>query len=272
MNLMNLENKKQLATILVAVALGIVAVFAASQYVQKEVNSQTRALAKDYQKKNATLINELELMKREMGRVAAAQKELARRQSQQKTVVVPAKQTPQIDASPFSTRTPRGKRAYTIRIDSLSAIGGLINPGDKVDIVGKLKVPDKGPVTSVLFQNVEVLAVGTNFKQAGDIEVYSRQQVSNHLNVTLALSPEEAGLMAFAQDNGSFKLSLRSPSERETEVLQVASWETLAEYVMREQGTEIKVPSGKRHSIKEMGEDEVRPFIRIFKSGRESSL
>jgi len=57
---MNLENKKQLATILLAVGLGLIASFLTSEYVKNNVKQQTRDLAQDYQKKNSVLIHEID--------------------------------------------------------------------------------------------------------------------------------------------------------------------------------------------------------------------
>src|SRR5208283_1357158 len=38
-------------------------------------------------------------------------------------------------------KTPAGKRAVTVMIDSLEAVGGLLNAGDFVDVIAELNVP-----------------------------------------------------------------------------------------------------------------------------------
>ena len=96
------------------------------------------------------------------------------------------------------------------------------------------------------------------------------------LNVTLAVSLQEAGLLAFAQSNGDIQLSLRSPAETEDRILQqAASWDALADFVLEYQGTELSVPrkhpavipSEEEEEEEEVVEDE--PFIQIFRGGRE---
>lgn len=277
---MNIENKKQFATILLAVGLGLVAAFLTSQYVQKNVQRQTKKLAKQYQKKNSVLVQELELMKREMKKIATNQAALAKRQQQQKVVKAAPSKKPKAAKGSFSLKIPPGKRAYTIKIDTLSAVGGLISSGDVIDIIGHLKIPKRvgkkatQKITTVLFQNVQVLAVGTIFENITDRKVYKTQHKARSLQLTLAVTPEEVGLLTFAQDNGKLQLSLRSPAEQETQLLQVASWEALSDFVLDRQGTELVVPKTKAQ-IETLGDtdddEEVRPFIEIFKSGRSSN-
>ena len=178
-------------------------------------------------------------------------------------------------------RPPPGKRALTIKINSLSAVGGLVNPGDFVDIIASLKVPKelrdeadtRNEIVTVLFQNIQVLAVGTNYDPVGELPPYELQQKSSSLNVTLAVNPEEAGLLTFAQANGNLQLSLRSPTETQGNILQqVASWDALSDFVLERQGTELYPP---RKVVEEEEEEvveekkEEKPYIQIFRGGRE---
>ncbi len=288
----NLENKKQIATIFSAIALGAVAVFLTANYVQTSIQSQTKQLAQEYQKRNAGVFDELELVKRGLKQSEAAQaaleKQIEQVRKQPAQVIVqqggPATQPGEkgIDTTVFSGLTPPGKRAMTVDIESLDAVGGLVNPGDFVDVIGHMKIPKSADadekakpqeVTSVLFQNVQVLAVGTNFKPSGNSKVYEDQYKSKDLKVTLALDPEEASLLTFVKKNGNIQLMLRPPNELQTERMQVASWELLSDYVLDKQGTELKVPTGKAdiHSVSEGGSSssEVKPFIEIYRGGKE---
>lgn len=283
---MNLENKKQFVTLLLAVGLGLVAVFWTSHVIQNSVNKQTAALAQAYDRKSAAqrdeLLKEMQMQYRDLNqKLNDVEKRAAMAAAQSSTV----QKTPQVvDSTVFAEVTPPGKRALTIQIDSLSAVGGLISPGDHVDIIAHLDMPvydadvkkaratraDGGStetVTSVLFQNIQVLAVGSNFKPAGNAMVYQSQQSSRTLNVTLALEPDESGLLTFAQKNGNLQLVLRSQQESDIKVLQVASWDALSDYVLDRQGTELKVPEKKVQFQEETGE--VKPFIEIFRKGEE---
>lgn len=284
-----LENKKQLITIVLALVFGGVAAVGTGQYVSKSVESQTARIAKDYEKKNVSIIKEIENVKKGVQQLATNQKMLEKAQqdipklmAQQKEQSAPL--TNVVDKSvSFSGKTPSGKRAITIMIDSLSAVGGLLNPGDFVDIIAQLDIPREidpenkeakenvETVTTVLFQNVQVLAVGTNFREAGNNAVYAAQQKSRSLNVTLAVGPDEAGLISFAQLNGKLQLSLRAPRENRAHLLQVASWDTLSDYLLERQGTRIAVPKLKVVVQEEEGEyeDEVESYIQIFSGGKE---
>lgn len=282
MNLMNIENKKQVLTLALAVLLGIVAAVLTALYVKTQVEENTKLLAKQSQKMNAELISELEKVKQDMKRVTSEQSALARKTEQiektaraQPTAVSGFGSVPQqpLQISAFSLKTPPGKRAVTIMIDSLSAVGGLVNPGDFIDVLGQLDLSGSGSagsgqkVTTVLFQNVQVLAVGTNFESIATVTAYDMQQKTRSLNVTLALTPEEVGLLAFAQEHGKLQLSLRSPAEKENQMLQVASWATLADYLLEHQGTELNVPKSKASVVG--SKEEVKPYIQIFRSGKE---
>lgn len=302
---MNLENKKQMATIIFAGGLGLITALLTSQYVKSSIEEQTKILAEDYQKKSATVVQEMDMVKREIVNIAQRQQQIDQQQQSlqtlqqqiqevkqqaiqaaqaaaQRQAIPQANQTEEFDPMQqqvpvFSLRTPRGKRAVTVLIDALSAVGGLINPGDFVDVIAKLTIPkgfradgDKELVTTMLFQNLQVLAVNTQFEPMETRALYAEQQLSRELNVTLALDPEEAGLLSFAQTNGKLQMALRSPSERGTEELDVASWETLADYVMDVQGTKIDIPTRKSSVDITAGKsEEARPFVQVFRGGLE---
>lgn len=288
---MNLENKKQLATILLAVGLGLVAAFLMSQYVKNEIQEQTKALARDYEKKNSALIKEIEFVKKDLKALATRQAAMA--QQQQNYASDLKKQfiaggtgsgsgdiNASAESAALSVRTPQGKRAVTVMIDSLSAVGGLVNPGDFVDVIAELEIKKgqatkKGlstdTLTSVIFQNLQVLAINTNFENIGNATIYEQQQKARSLFITFAVTPEESALLTFAQSNGKLKLALRGPKERGTQLLQVASWEELADFVLEKQGTELMLPTKGLNPVSE-DVDEAKPFIQIFKSGQESSF
>jgi Flp pilus assembly protein CpaB len=185
-----------------------------------------------------------------------------------------------VPAGSFSVKTPAGKRAFTIMIDSLSAVGGLINSGDYVDILAQLQVPKgegKGSetVTAVLFQNLQILSIGTNFSPIGSQPQYENQQRAQTLYITLALSPEEVGLLTFAQAHGKLQLTLRSPTEKGKKNIDVASWQTLATFVKENQGLDLIVPAAEKVGAKisdtkpAAQPEQPAADIQIFKSGRE---
>jgi len=280
---MNIENKKQLATLLIAVALGLIAAGLMSKVVNDKVNEQAEIFKKEYQGRSATLVKEIDATKRALAKVTQEQQALSRRFAERPTIRPTSRKSekPVIQKSAFSLRTPPGKRALTMKISSLAAVGGLVNPGDFVDIIAHLNIPEEeGPkaknkstekLITVLFQNIQILAVGTNYDPVGNIPPYEIQQNLNSLNVTFAVSPEEAGLLTFAQANGNLQLALRSPEETKNRLLQqVASWDELADFVLESQGTELKTPKKRREEAQKEDEiEEPESFIQIFRGGRE---
>lgn len=283
---MNIENKKQIATILLAIGLGLVATYLTSLYIQNNIIQQTKALAKEYTQQTAALKKEVELNKNQVEALLQKHESLVKQVQSQPKVVVQAggKGERIVSQEAFSIVMPPGKRALTIQVDTLSAVGGLISPGDFVDVIASLRVPEEldaekvktKEVITVLFQNLQVLAVGALFKPTGGTELYENRQKSKSVNVTLAVSPEEAGLLTFAETNGKLQLSLRSPAEQDRQLLQVASWDTLADYILDKQGTDLSVPTESQdepaapaQKPEEKKEEKPKSTIRIFRAGKE---
>jgi pilus assembly protein CpaB len=274
-----LENKKQLLIIVGAVAAGIVAVVLASNYVKSSIEGQTASLAEQYDAKQKQMVSQIQqrsdqqmaALAQELGRVkieqaAAMQKQVAAmqvaQQARQQFV-----QAQKVRKPSLALKTPVGKRAVTVRIDSLAAVGGLLNPGDFVDVIADLNVPsqdqNKKTVTAVIFQGLQVLAVNTNEDDPG---AYDDQQAAISLKITFAVEPQEAGLLAFADKNGSLELALRSPDDSNHQMVKADTWKTLADYVLKNQGTDIKNPDGENVNNKPVGS---KPSIQIFRGGKE---
>lgn len=152
--------------------------------------------------------------------------------------LMPAKQ-----AGGLAAVTPAGKRAITINVDNISSLVGMINPGDYVDVSYVGPVPIQGPdgkqsaqvIVIPLFQNVLVLAVGqeTGTLIRKDERRYkeSSKEDASPL-ITLALTPKDASLIAFLQEQGRIRLSLRSPADAKVEPLPPANWDTVFQYIM----------------------------------------
>lgn len=117
-----------------------------------------------------------------------------------------------------------GMRAFTIETPKLSSgVGGMIQPGNRVDII--LTVTENNPTnisdfsgggsSSVLLQNVEVLAVDRRTDSAGaeaDAKKTSRE-LKEARSVTLLVTPEQSALLTLGQTKGSLNLSLRHPND-----------------------------------------------------------
>ena len=265
---MNIENKKQLAIILFAVGLGLLAAVLTGQYIQNSIQDETKRLSREIEEKKVKpLANELAIMRDQIK--AIANRPMPTGAGPGGGVVA---QPTGVSKSSLSLMTPVGRRAYTVRIDPLSAVGGMINPGDFVDILAHMNMPDPVTnkterITSMIFQNVRVLAVGTNLQTTGG---YEQQQAAGALNITFALTPEEASLMSFLDKNGQMVLVLRGPSETQIETIQKADWQNLAEYMFNKQGTEIATPySQSKLKPDTEKKEEAKPYIEIYKGGQQ---
>jgi pilus assembly protein CpaB len=155
----------------------------------------------------------------------------------------------------LSSKVPRGKRAITIPVDNISSVGGMIKPGDHVDVMGMVPIPAMTPegkqatqmTTMPLFQDVLVLAVGQEFTV---IPGSDKKERALSPVITLALSPQEANLVAFAQEQGKIRLILRSPEDTQTQPPVPATWETLLRTVMPQ--AFIEQPKEKEKAQKEI--------------------
>ena len=139
--------------------------------------------------------------------------------------------------------TPLGKRAITISVDGINAVGGMIKPGDYVDVTAMIPMPfmnqqgqqSAQPVGMPLFQNVLILAIGHETVSAGGQGESSRYKKEEKKEVsplvTLALTPQEANLISFVQEQSKIRLTLRSPADAQIVPVQPASWETLLQYM-----------------------------------------
>jgi pilus assembly protein CpaB len=127
---------------------------------------------------------------------------------------------------PLAVQVPPGKRAVAIAASEETAAGGLVLPGDFVDVIGVFEVAigpdgqDKRTVSVVVVQNVQVLAIGQKVTDlppgAADLPPAERVNLRNvspdaaAKTMTLSVSPEEALALALAAEKGSLRVALRS--------------------------------------------------------------
>ncbi|MBN2685484.1 MAG: Flp pilus assembly protein CpaB [Pontiellaceae bacterium] len=121
---------------------------------------------------------------------------------------------PRLSGSEFARKITEGKRALSINLSGASAVSGLVQPNDHVDLIGTFTFPD--PLDSLqtqtktltLLQNVLVLATGTQYGQ------YTTASAGGYSTVTFELTPEEVEIVVFAQqERGQLYTSLRNPDD-----------------------------------------------------------
>jgi pilus assembly protein CpaB len=149
----------------------------------------------------------------------------------------------QASGESLAMATPIGKRAISIMVDNIASLAGMMRPGDNVDVIGLISVPvqtAEGKTTSQivtvpLFQNVLVLAVGQELGAAaapsGGRYAKEGEKREGAPIITLALSPQEANLIAFVQEQGKIRFIMRSPADSQVQVISPASWDALLQYI-----------------------------------------
>jgi pilus assembly protein CpaB len=137
---------------------------------------------------------------------------------------------------------PEGRRAFAISASEIQNVGGLLLPGDYVDVVVLYDIEftnleggrdtEDAFLAHTLLQNVEVLSVSQVVvdivpdgaaASEDDDAAESGQRTRNSdarpnpgaSTITLALTPEDAQLMDLAEANGRIRLSMRSFGDAE---------------------------------------------------------
>ena len=160
-------------------------------------------------------------------------------------------------AATLSSATPQGRRAVTIIVDSITGVGGFIEPKDKVDILWTVNLPSGGGqeggggqvVTLTLFQEVPVLAVGGDTSGVSAPRARQNEQQAStqggQFMVTLALPPQDTSLLLFARESGRIQLSLRPRNETGALAIPPANINTLMERVMGAPAAKPEQPVGR---------------------------
>ncbi len=151
--------------------------------------------------------------------------------------------------SGLSRQISIGKRAYSIRVTEDQAVGRLIKPGDRVDILALVDYAagkkEKLKVKTVL-QDVLVLSTGLfvtnsvpviNIKSENDSRQMKLNSYTNYNTLTLELTPFEVQKMVFLNTAGSgIYLSLRNNDDKAFEKITA----TRLYDVLAEDATEAK--------------------------------
>jgi pilus assembly protein CpaB len=127
---------------------------------------------------------------------------------------------------------PEGYRAMTIALDGTGSLDGSLMPGVYVDVISTLKAKDE-IIAKTLIQRVKVIGVqqknnGNNGNNGGAMS--NNGGMNNGIqNITLAVTPGQAELLALASNEGRFHLTLRNfkdnaqSSLRGTDIAQLVS-------------------------------------------------
>ncbi len=114
-------------------------------------------------------------------------------------------------ASALPVRLRPGMRAVSIPVDRVKGVSGLIQPGDRVDVIAVPPQHGDSPAKAVtILRGIRVLAVGDALEDASATPSPTEQAATT---VTLEVNPKQADLLSWADANASLRLALRSPRE-----------------------------------------------------------
>lgn len=114
-------------------------------------------------------------------------------------------------ANALPARLPIGMRAVSISIDRVKGVAGLIQPGDRVDVIAvPPRVASEVPRASAILRGALVLAMGNEVETTSATPSPDNQNLTT---VTLALTPRQVDLLASADLNTTLRLALRPPKE-----------------------------------------------------------
>ena len=105
----------------------------------------------------------------------------------------------------FSARLPVGRRAITVPVDEVNSISGMLEPGDRIDLMASVR-KDTRVFLFPLLQNVPVLATGSRVVIEGD-PVDGKK--TTYTNITLDATAEEAQRVLAAREIGKVAAVLR---------------------------------------------------------------
>jgi pilus assembly protein CpaB len=132
--------------------------------------------------------------------------------------------------SGLAFRIQPGKRAVSVTVNEVISTGGLIVPGDFVDVVS-IYTDGQGDGAAIVLQNIEVLAVAQSIQGPGEPggstlpgglgpskPADPRQEAvarPNARTATLAVIPEEAQRLILAEEKGKIRLALRAVDDHD---------------------------------------------------------
>ena len=106
-----------------------------------------------------------------------------------------------------------GMRAITIRANVSNSFGGLLRPGDRVDLLLTIARSQTEHTTIPLLQTLMVLAAGRDTGAPRAPGQRRRTENTSASQVTLSVTLEQAAVIALAQEQGRITLVLRNPHD-----------------------------------------------------------
>ncbi len=132
------------------------------------------------------------------------------------------------DPEPLATRLSNGRRAVTVAVDEVNSVSGMLQPGDRIDLLLTVKdAPTPGQtsssdLTKPLLQDLRILATGSRLEHRPenrfDGRLESRREAAtssaSFATITVEVTPDQAKMLVLAQRGGRITALLRGPDDR----------------------------------------------------------
>ena len=115
------------------------------------------------------------------------------------------------DGSTASIRIPEGHQVMSVKVDKESSLSGLINPGDKVDVLVFIRGRSQDNLrtgTRTILRNTTVFAVNDQMARNTEDEASIDAKT-----VSLLVLPEQSEKLLLAKQLGTIHLALRKPGD-----------------------------------------------------------
>ncbi|MBN9460392.1 MAG: Flp pilus assembly protein CpaB [Burkholderiales bacterium] len=116
----------------------------------------------------------------------------------------------------FSSRIRQGIRAMSILVDEVNSVSGMLQPGDRIDLIFSVRPPSPAgqppgqEVTTTLMQDLAVLATGRQVRPGAEDGAGGRHFTA----ITVEVTPAQAQQLIVAQRTGKLTAMLRHPDDR----------------------------------------------------------
>jgi pilus assembly protein CpaB len=118
----------------------------------------------------------------------------------------------------ISSRVRPGIRAMTISVDEVNSLSGMLQPGDRIDLLLSVRPLSAAgmpapEVTRTVMQGVPVLATGRQSRAASGEDAMPGRPFTS---ITVEVDPMQAQKLVVAQRSGKLTAVLRNPDDRAT--------------------------------------------------------
>lgn len=133
--------------------------------------------------------------------------------------ILPHDLTTNVFGGGLAELVPEGKRAVSVAISNAASAGGLVSPGDHVDVIAIFSEELRGEAgTAIVAENVEVLALsqlvlGDQLGEGETSPTADSGPTQINATVTVAASFDDAQRIALAESYGELRVLLRNPDD-----------------------------------------------------------